>query len=107
MVAVLMADQLGSELRWGREEVAEEGLEDGEEEVVERRSLKLRVREDRARLERALEQAKVRSVAVETEVKLKSSSVSEVTGRMPNGSSSMAVVRESSCLCVTVGVGEG
>lgn len=45
-------------------------------EVVERRSLKLRVRLERARLERALEEAKVRSVAVE--LKLKSRSVSDV-----------------------------
>lgn len=45
-------------------------------EVVERRSLKLRVRLERARLERALEEAKVRSVAVE--LKLKSRSVSEI-----------------------------
>lgn len=42
--------------------------------AVESLSLKLKVRLERARLERALEEVKVRSVAVE--VKLKSRSVS-------------------------------
>lgn len=75
LVAALIAAQCGSELRWGR-------LYCGvvlvvvEVEVEERRdSLKLRVKLLRAKLLRALEQAKVRSVVVEVQlVKLRSRS---------------------------------
>lgn len=68
-VAALIAVQRGSDLRWWRGFVVVAVVV----EVVERRSLKLRVRLLRAKLERALEQevAKVRSVrAVEVEVQL-------------------------------------
>lgn len=73
LVAVFIADQCGSHLRWWREFLMVVVVV--VVEVVERRSLKLRVRLERARLERALEEAKVRSVAVE--LKLKSRSVSD------------------------------
>lgn len=75
LVAVLIADQCGSHLRWWREFLMVVVVVVVVVEVVERRSLKLRVRLERARLERALEEAKVRSVAVE--LKLKSRSVSD------------------------------
>lgn len=73
LVAVFIADQCGSHLRWWREFLMVVVVV--VVEVVERRSLKLRVRLERARLERALEEAKVRSVVVE--LKLKSRSVSD------------------------------
>lgn len=76
LVAVLIADQCGSHLRWWREFLMVVVVVVVVVEVVERRSLKLRVRLERARLERALEEAKVRSVVVE--LKLKSRSVSDV-----------------------------
>lgn len=75
LVAVLIADQCGSHLRWWREFLMVVVVVVVVVEVVERRSLKLRVRLERARLERALEEAKVRSVVVE--LKLKSRSVSD------------------------------
>ena len=67
-----MADQRGSHLRWWRVVILVVLVVLVEQE--RRDSLKLRVRLDRAKLERALEEGKVLSVVVE--VKLKSRSVS-------------------------------